>query len=106
MSSVELPWRLVSTSPSGTLLELAFEMNTLMRRPSAEITEGDDSVEIRVRVEFDPPEGRWFAYGDTKSLSVELERPLGHRKLFAIVEDSQGTQRLARTPEPDREPPS
>jgi hypothetical protein len=75
-----------------------------MSHVGVELAETDRAVRITARVDWNPPEGSWFAYAECKRFVVTLSRALGERRLIGRTVRGERGPRLAADPGPSRSP--
>ena len=84
---VALPSTVVSSGPDATELIVAFRVSALMSDVAIGVEESADEVVVSAEAVWNgsgDASGGWFPYLTHSSLVVELERPVGERRVRAV----------------------
>ncbi|WP_028064171.1 hypothetical protein [Solirubrobacter soli] len=84
---VALPASVVSTGPDATELIVAFRVSDRMSGVAIGVQESADEVLVRVEAAWNVPHDAscgWFPYLTHTSAVVELELPVGERRVRAV----------------------
>lgn len=77
-----LAWTPVTVDPQFAEVVLLVATSELMSDVRVALAESDRAVRFIGRVDWDPPEGRWFSYAEFRRQVVPRARPPGDSRLI------------------------